>query len=161
MKNRILALALVAFFATSAAWAQQPERGQRNPEQRERMQRQQPMAERAANLFTEEQQDQIKTIRLETAQKIQPLRNQLNELEARQRSLSTSEKTDMDAIYKNIDKISDVKADIQKLMAKQQQDIRALLSDEQKVKFDSMRGHMRERGDEGFRGRRAPMEKAG
>jgi len=161
MKIRILTLALVALFVTSAAWAQKPERNQREPEQRERMMRPEQMAERVDNFFTKEQQEQVKTIRLETAKKVQPLRNQLNELEAHQQTLSTAEKTDMNAIYQNIDKISEIKGSIQKLMAKQHQDIRSLLTDEQKLKFDSMRGHMRDRGDDGFRGQGAPREKAG
>jgi len=161
MKIRILTLALVALFATSAAWAQKPERGQRNPEQKDRMPRHEQMAERRGNFFTEEQQEQIKTIRLETAKEMQPLRNQLNELEARQQTLSTAEKADMNAIYKNIDKISEVRADIQKLMAKQRQDIRSLLNEEQKLKFDSMKGHMHDRRDDGFRNRRVPRENAG
>ena len=161
MKIRILTLALVAFFATSAAWAQKPERGQRNQEQRDRMPRHAQMAERRSNFFTEEQQEQIKAIRLATAKEVQPLRNQLNELQARQQTLSTTEKTDMNAIYKNIDKISEVRADIQKLMAKQRQDIRSLLNDEQKLKFDSMKGHRYDRGDNGFRNRRSPRENAG
>lgn len=161
MKIRILTFAMVALFATSATWAQKPERGQRNPEQRDRMQRHEQMVERKSNFFTEEQQEQIKTIRLETAKEIQPLRNQLNELQARQKTLSTAEKADMNAINNNIDKMSDVRADIQKLMAKQHQEIRSLLNDEQKLKFDSMKGHMRDRNKESFRNRRAPRGNAG
>ena len=160
MKTRILTLALVTLFATGAAWGQQPDRGQRDAKQRERMKRSEQLAERGSSFFTEDQQKQIKTIRFETAQQVKPLRNQLNELEAHQQTLSSAEKTDMNAIYQNIDQISEVKAGIQKLMAEQRQDIRALLSDEQKLKFDSMRGHMRDRGEEG-RGRHTPQEKAG
>ena len=161
MKTRILTLALVTLFATGAAWGQQPDRGQRDANQRERMKRSEQLTERVSSFFTEDQQKQIKTIRFETAQQVKPLRNQLNELEAHQQTLSSAEKTDMAAIYQNIDKMSEVKAGIQKLMAKQRQDIRALLSDEQKLKFDSMRGHMRDRGKEGFKERRSPLEKAG
>ncbi len=161
MKIRILALAMVALIATSATWAQRPERKQGNPDQRDRMQRHEQMADRGSNFFTEEQQEKVKTIRLETEKAVQPLRNQLNELEAHQQTLSSSEKTDLDAIYKNIDKISDVRAEVRKLMAKQQQDIRSLLSDEQKLKFDSMKGHMRTKGNNDFRSKRAPRGNAG
>lgn len=161
MKIRFLTLTLVALFAMSATWAQKPEREQSKHERGDRMKRYEQVAERANQFFTEEQQEQVKTIRLETAKQVKPLRNELNELEARQQTLSTVEIADMKAIYQNIDKISEVKANIQKAMAKQQQDIRLLLTDEQKLHFDAMKGHMRERRDDGSRTRRAPRGNEG
>jgi len=160
MKIRILTLALIALVASSAAWAQKHGERQQNPEQRERMDRREMMAERMDDFFTEEQMEQVKAIRLETAKEIQPLRNQLNELEARRQTLSTANKPDMNSIYKNIDEISEVKASIQKKMAKQHQDIRSLLNDEQKLKFDSRKGMMGDRCDNDFERRRPPVEKA-
>jgi len=59
----------------------------------------------------------------------------------------------MKAIYKNIDQMSEVKTEIQKIMAKQQQDIRLMLSDEQLLKYDTMKNRMHERRNDSFRDR--------
>jgi len=152
MKIKILTLALIAIFAIgSTSLAQNPERGKRNFNRQEALtQRHDRVAERMDNFFTEEQQEQIKALRLETAKKVKPLKNQLNELEARQQSLTTAENADMEAIYGNIDKIAEVKSEIQKLMAKQHQDIRSLLSEEQLLKFDAMK----DRRNRGFKNNR-------
>jgi Spy/CpxP family protein refolding chaperone len=158
MKIRILTLTLIALFAISSATvAQNQERGKRNPEQREAFQKnRERVAHRMDNFFTEEQREQIKALRLETAKKVKPLRNELNELEARQQTLTTADKADMNAIYANIDKISEVKVEIQKIMAKQQQDTRLLLTPEQLLKFDAMKGRMMDKRGDNFRDRRAP-----
>lgn len=142
MKTRILSMLLVAVFAISTtAFAQNQQEKKRNLEQKEMMmKRHKQMKDRSQNFFTEEQQETIKNLRLETAQEVKPLKNELNELNARQQTLSTADKADLNAINKNIDKMSEIKADIQKIMAKQQQDVRAMLSKEQLLKFDAMKG---------------------
>lgn len=154
MKFKTLTLAILAIFAiTSVSFAQSPERGKRDFDRREAMmQRHDRMAERMDNFFTDEQQDQIKALRLETAQKVKPLKNQLNELEAKQQTLRTAEKADMNAIYANIDKISEVKSEIQKVMAKQHQDIRSMLTEEQLMKFDARKDYR----NRGFKNNREP-----
>ena len=155
MKIRKLTLLMVAIVAaTSMALAQNPERGKRDAEHRgEMMKRHERMADRMNNFFTEEQQEQIKALRLESAKKVKPLRNELRELEAHQQTLATADKADMKAIYKNIDEMSKVKTEIQKIMAKQQQDIRSMLSDEQLIKFDAMKHRMHERRNDSFMNR--------
>ena len=147
MKIKRLTLVLVAILiATSAAIAQNPEREKRDNEHRKAMmKRHEQVAERMNNFFTGEQQEQIKTLRIQSAKKIKPLRNQLHELEARQQTLATSDKADLKAIYKNIDEVSEIKAEIQKIMAKQQQDIRAMLDEEQLLKYDAMKERMHEK----------------
>ncbi|KJF44447.1 Spy/CpxP family protein refolding chaperone [Draconibacterium sediminis] len=138
MKTRILSLALIAVFAFSlTAMAQQPERQRRSPEQREMMARHFDR-ERASfkTFFTEEQQEKLKELRLESTKEIQPLRNELNELKAKQRTLTTAEKADMKAINNNIEKMADVEVQIQKIRAKEHQEIRSMLSDEQRIKLD-------------------------
>ena len=161
MKIRFLTLTLVALFAINAVQAQRPDRGQRNMQPRDRINRHELMAERFNNFFTEEQQEQVKSIRLETAKQVQPLRNELRELQAHQQTLSTSDKPDMKAIYQNIDEMTEVQGNIRKIMAKQQQDIRSLLTEEQKLKFDAMKNQMTDRKRDGFRTYRGPGEKAG
>lgn len=141
MKTKILSLALIAIFAISfTAMAQRQDRKSRAPQQR------QMMADRAdrargnfETFFTEEQQEKIKELRLESSKEIQPLRNELNELRAKQQTLTSAEKADLNAINKNIDQMADVQAKIQKIQAKQQQEIRSMLDDEQRIKFDEMK----------------------
>ncbi|WP_340111690.1 Spy/CpxP family protein refolding chaperone [Maribellus mangrovi] len=162
MKIKFLTLAVLAIFAVGSVNAQNAERGKRDLEKKgEMMKRHDLRAERMDNFFTEEQQEQMKALRLETAKQIKPLRNQLNELEARQQTLTTAEKADLNAIYQNIDKISDVKADIQKIMAKQHQEIRSILTEEQRLKFDARKDRMKDRRGDRFRGERPPRNNRG
>ena len=62
----------------------------------------------------------IKKIRLETGKEVKPLQNKLNEMEARQHTLTTADKTDMNAINKNIEEMGKIKIEIAKIQAKQQ-----------------------------------------
>lgn len=141
MKAKIFSLALIAAFAISiTAMAQQPNRNRMSPEQREMMvKRFEKARTNSKSFFTEEQQEKMKALRLETTKEIQPLRNELNELKARQRTLTTAEKADMNAINDNISKMSDIQADIQMIRAKQHQEVRSMLSEEQRIKFDEMK----------------------
>lgn len=159
MKTRILTLVLIAVFAISTtAMAQHKQGEKRSDEQKEQMmKRRKEMKERKTNLFTEEQQGKMKELRLETAKQVKPFKNELNELKARQQTLTTADNADLNAINSNIDKISELRADIQKIMAAQHQEVRAMLTDEQLIKFDTMkskRGEKRGKFD-GKRGDRA------
>lgn len=141
MKTRILSMILIAVFAISTTvLAQNTQERKRTPEQREMMmKRQKQMKDSRQSFFTEEQRETMKSLRLELAKDVKPLKNELNELNARQQTLTTADKADLNSINKNIDKISDLKADIQKIMAKQHQQVRSMLTEEQLVKFDAMK----------------------
>ncbi len=162
MKIKFLTLALIALFAIGSANAQNQEREKREMNKKgEMIKRHDLRAERMDNFFTEEQKEQIKGLRLETAKQVKPLRNELRELEARQQTLTTADKADLNAIYQNIDKISGVKAEIQKIMARQHQDIRSLLTEEQLIKFDAQKARRQDRPDDRFRGERPPRNDRG
>jgi Spy/CpxP family protein refolding chaperone len=141
MKTRITSLLLIAIFAISATtFAQNTQEKKRSSEQREMMmKRDKQMKHSHDSFFTEEQRETMKTLRLEAAKQVKPLKNELNELNAKQQTLVTADETDFNAINKNIDKMADLKADIQKIMVKQHQAIRSMLSEEQKLKFDAMK----------------------
>ncbi|HYQ57508.1 MAG TPA: Spy/CpxP family protein refolding chaperone [Draconibacterium sp.] len=153
MKTRFLCMVILGVFVLSfSTMAQNPERRRKAPQQRGMM------ADRAdrpkrnmEQLFTEEQREQLKALRLSSTSEIQPLSNELNELEAKQRTLTTSEDADMNAINKNIEKMADVRAEIQKIRAKEHQEIRSMLSDEQRIKFDQRGDRRNARGDFGRR----------
>lgn len=168
MKARILSIVLIAVLAISTtAMAQNDRTNKRSPVQKKTMMKQhRQMPNAHGNFFTEDQQEKLKAIRLESAKQIKPIKNELRELAARNQTLTTADKADLKAINKNIDQSSALKADIQKIMAKQHQEIRAMLSDEQLIKFDAMKARMgkkrsgekgkqMERGDRKSHGKRA------
>ena len=163
MKVKKLTLVMIAILTvTSVAFAQNPERVKRDTERKKAMiMRHEQVAGRMDNFFTQEQQEQIKALRLESAKKIKPLRNELRELDARQQTLTTADNADMKAIYKNIDKIAEVRSEMQKIMAKQQQDIRSMLSEEQLLKYDAMKGRMNEKRNDSFKDHRFGGERKG
>lgn len=138
MKLKIIAAALVTLLVISAsAWAQQPASQANRPEIREMIKKRQMRMEHDRQGFlTEEQKASMQKMRLETAGKIRPLKNELRELEARQQTLSTSEKPDLPAIDKNIEKISQVKAEMAKIMARQRIEFRSMLTEEQLLKME-------------------------
>ncbi len=156
MKTRFLSLLIVASLFISTALTAQPtkegKRGNKNPERSVMMQKRQvhQKSERQ-NFFTEEQQETIKTLRLETAKKVKPLKNQLRELAAHQQTLTTAESADLKAINKNIEKMAEAKTEIAKIMAAQHQQVRSLLTEEQLLKFDARNVNRGEKRDGDFR----------
>ena len=54
----------------------------------------------------------------------------------------SAEKPDMAAIDKNIEKIASIRVQIAKIMVKHHMEMRAQLTDEQRLKFDLMKGKM-------------------
>ena len=65
----------------------------------------------------------------------------MGELKAKQHTLSTTDKPDLNAINANIDEISKIQGKMMKIKAADNQKIRGLLSDEQKMQFDSDKMH--------------------
>ena len=167
MKTRFLVLA-VFVFATTVIIAQPGNRAEKwsklSPEQKEMMlkKRQATKTDRQP-FFTAEQKETMKNLHLETAKQVKPLRNELNELMAKQKTLTTAENADINAINKNIDKMAEVKANMAKIHAKQQQEIRKMLTEEQLIRFDAMKQHRAGKAKEfngNFRGeRKAPGRK--
>jgi len=99
--------------------------------------------------LTEEQKTKIKSLRLATMKEIQPLRNQLGELRAKGKTLTTCEKSDMKAINANIDDITKLQNQIMKIREANHQQIRVLLTDEQRIFFD-MKKHDRRMSPKNF-----------
>jgi len=141
MKTKNLSLLIVAaLFFSLTAMAQKPGNRDIRPDRKELMMKKRFMANNdRESIFTDEQKESIKEIRLNTAKQVKPLKNELGELNARQKTLTTAADADMNAIYANIEKMAEVKTKIAKLMAKQHQEIRSLLTEEQLLKFDMRR----------------------
>lgn len=157
MKRKITAVLMVALVClTIGVSAQNQVKEKRVERMREFAERRDNPGERRMDFFTEEQKEAMKTIRLETEKQLKPLKNELRELNAHQQTLVTADKADMKAIEKNIDKISGVKAQMAKIMAKQHQEVRAQLNEEQLMKFDSMREKRMQKGRENMDRRERP-----
>ncbi len=141
MKTRILSLVIVtALFISTSVFAQPVNKGNKSPERKTMMKKQ--FAQQKRNyqkFFTEEQQETMKALRLETAKKVKPFKNELRELMAHQQTLTTADNADLKAINNNIDKMSVTKTKIAKIMAAQHQQIRSILTEEQLLKFDTMK----------------------
>jgi len=105
--------------------------------------------------LTEDQTAKIEKIRLDAMKKTTVLQNQIREKRAKLISLQTADEVDMKAVNKLIDEIAALRAQIQKINAQKHQDIRSLLTDDQKVIFDKHfgnRGFGKARGNRSQRG---------
>lgn len=116
------------------------------------------MQHRGIPNLTDEQKAKIKELHVANYKETNPLRNQLGELKAKQKTLSTAENPDMKAINANIDEITKVMNQLMKSKAAFHQKVRALLTDEQKIWFDSHpmhKGHGNMKGHQKFGGNHA------
>lgn len=133
IKSKHTALPIVALLlVTGIAFAQQPGMGQGHGEK---------MCSRGHRSMirdlTEEQTEQMKELRVEHWKAVQPLRNQIGEKRARLRTLSTSDKVDMAGINRVIEDIGKMRTQMMKERARHRQDVRELLTEEQRVMFDA------------------------
>lgn len=109
--------------------------------------------------LTDEQKAAFKQGMIDMQKQMKPLRNELGEAEAHQKTLVTAEKPDFSAINKNIEKIGALKIEMAKIQTKHRLDMRAQLTDEQKLKFDLFKGKMGHRN--GQNGQGAMMHRKG
>jgi Spy/CpxP family protein refolding chaperone len=111
--------------------------------------------------LTEAQRTSFKEGMIALQKQMQPLRNQLGEAEAHQKTLTTAEKPDLGAINKNIEKIGEIRVQMAKIQVKQRLEMRAQLTDEQRLKFDMMKRGMRDgkgpKGPKGMKNGKGPM----
>jgi Spy/CpxP family protein refolding chaperone len=95
--------------------------------------------------LTDQQAEQIKSMRVEHMKEMQSLRNQIGEKKARLRTLSTVDKVNMTEINKVIDEIGKIQTQMMKMKEQHRQDVRKMLSDDQRIFFDSHRPMHQER----------------
>ena len=86
--------------------------------------------------LTQEQKDGLKALRLEQMKAMTQYKNKLAEYQAKLRTLTTSEDVKLKDIDKIIDQMSKIKLDVAKEKLKHRLDVRNILTDEQKVRFD-------------------------
>lgn len=148
MKTKMLAIAIFTFaiFVTIDAFAQPGRRSQDfRPQQRfaerpiDRPDRPQRQMFEDCTLpdLTEEQQAQMKVLRLARLESNTRHRNQMDELRARKRNLMTQGDIDNDAINAIIDEMTSLKNAQMKEAVNKRQAVRNILNEEQRVIFDS------------------------
>ena len=154
MKTKVLMIAVLMGFTTLLMAQQENDQKQSFHGSNHEMRMNDERGPQGLNL-TDAQKEAFKQSRLALQKLIQPLRNELGEAEAHQKTLTTAEKPDLAAINKNIEKIGALKMEMAKLQVKHRLEMRAQLTDEQRLKFDMHQGKMnRDRGPEGMeRGR--------
>ncbi len=97
--------------------------------------------------LTDEQQDQLETMRTQRIAASTAHRAEMNELRARKRSISISENPDMNELENIIDQMAELRAEHIKSAANHRQQVREMLTSEQRVYFDRMgKGNRQGRG---------------
>ena len=109
------------------------------------------MDKRQGFAFTPEQRAKMKEIHMASYKEVKLLKNQLGELKAKERTLTTAEKVDLNAINANIDEITKIQNKMMKIKAADLQQIRGLLTDEQKMQFDSHGMKMHQKMNHGMK----------
>jgi Spy/CpxP family protein refolding chaperone len=131
MKKLVLFTAAI-FLSFSILSAQQG----RSDNRRQNLQVHHKLHMNALNL-NDDQKENIKDLRLEFSKKTLNERNELRELSARYRTLTSGENLNLDAIDKNIEKRQALKTELMKQKARLNLEIRKLLTEEQRIKLDS------------------------
>jgi len=96
--------------------------------------------------ISDEQKAQLKIKRTAMMKEVLPLRNSLKEKMAHLNTLSSADEVDMKAINKQIESISKDKAAMMKIRAKFRQEVRKVLTDDQRVYFDMHNNNMMKKG---------------
>ncbi len=108
--------------------------------------------------LSEEQKEQMKSLRLEFMKEMTPLKNELEVKRATLKSVSVGDNVDMKKANNLIEEIGDLKTEMAKKQFAQKQKIRNILNDEQKILFDARGGN---KGFEGRGGQKGHMMKKG
>jgi len=103
--------------------------------------------------LTDAQTASFKKLKLEGDKKITPLKNKLNELHAKKRTLMSANNADKKAINRVITDMSSAREKIQKIRTTQRIEMRKLLNDEQRVMWDKKAcNHKNKKGHKSCKG---------
>ncbi len=93
--------------------------------------------------LTDDQKDKMEKLHLNMMKEALPIRNQLNENRAKYKTLSTGDNVDLKAVNKLIDENAKLQSDLKKKAAANHQEVRKLLTDDQRIVFDTRAGQRR------------------
>lgn len=96
--------------------------------------------------LSDEQEEQIESMRTSHMETLLPQKNKLKEKQARLNTLSTAKEVDMKAINSIIDEIGAIKIEMMKERVAHQQSVRKVLTDAQRIKFDMHRANHNRKG---------------
>lgn len=143
MKRSIMMLMAIVFLSTIIL--AQPRQGRRDQERpkghKERFEK---MAE--ALELTDDQRKQVEDIRFQSMKSTKVLKNDLGEKEAKLRTLTTADNPDGKAVKSLAKQIGDIRGDLFVMKVESRLQIRAVLDEKQKLKFDMMGEHHRRKG---------------
>lgn len=142
VKSGIFGLVLlVAVFAANNVFAQQMQRFYNN-QNGNRMMLHQNTDQRGMRMaglnLSEEQQTKLVELRNKNMKEMLPIRNELQEKRAHLRTLTTAENINQKEIDKVVDEITALTSKQLKTRIAHQQEVRSILTDDQRVLFDSM-----------------------
>jgi len=133
--NKVVLPVIGLLFAVTSAFAQMPEM---KPEHKDKEHESRGHREHIMIPdLTDQQLEQIKAMRTEHMKEMQVMRNQLAEKKARLRTLSTADKVNMTEINKVIDEMGEMRTQMMKMREQHRQKIRKMLTDDQRIFFDS------------------------
>jgi len=89
--------------------------------------------------LTADQQSKIEQFRTAHMRSMMALRNQIGEKQAHLQTLRTADNADLNAINKTIDEMSTLRTSMMKMRELHIQNIRSILTDDQRVFFDNMK----------------------
>lgn len=149
--NKLIVLFLLAIFFLASAVQAQPMMGQGKDKMAPRMECSQmgcgmcPMHREQGGLpnipdLTDEQKAQLEELKIEHMKIVQPLHNQLAEKQAQLHTLSTTAEVNMSKINSLIEDIGELRTDIMKEKEKHHQAVRKILTEKQRLLFDSQPG---------------------
>ena len=122
--QHLLSLLFLFILLSGTAFAQRPARDSARA------------SKHATSNLSADQKKKMAELRTQLKKDVLPLKNQLGEKKAKMRTLETADKADIAAINALIDEIQSLQGKIMKLHATQRQEIRKMLTPEQRVDFD-------------------------
>lgn len=142
MKRSILMVTAIVFMSTLVI--AQPPRHKKDGEGPEN--RKQRIEKMAQDLdLNDTQKKQIQEIHFKSKKSALPVKNELGEKEARLNTLSTVEKVDMGAIKSIAKEIGGLRNDLFLTRLETDQEIRSVLNEQQKLKFDMQNKHRKDK----------------
>lgn len=93
--------------------------------------------------MTDEQKEKVKTLRISLLKDTGPIENELKEKKATLNTLSSAETVDKKAMEKIIEEIGELNTKLMLAREFHKQDVRAILTEEQRVFFDRKDDHKR------------------
>jgi Spy/CpxP family protein refolding chaperone len=89
--------------------------------------------------LSDEQATAMKKIHLNGQKAMLPLRNKMREEQARLQTLTTSDSFDKSAVQKTVNTITQIRAELMMEQVTHHQKVRELLTEEQRIKFDTFK----------------------